>query len=142
MKFSSLDVVVAQAGLAQPASDTSTGSSQESAPASKPTGGGGGWDVFVLFGVMILVFYFLMIRPQQKRQKKHKEMTESLKRGDNIITTAGIYGRVENVEAETVVLEIAKGTQIKMLKSQVAGRQASATEGGAEQDKKAIRDAV
>ena len=75
----------------------------------------------IFIGVMLVVFYLLLIRPQQKRAKKHKQLVESLKRGDQVITSSGIFGRIAALEGATLTIEIAKGTEIKVLRSHVAG---------------------
>lgn len=89
--------------------------------ASSATEGGGGMSTLLMLGVMLVVFYFLLIRPQQKRAKKHKDMVTGLKRGDNVITSGGIYGRVVGIEGQVVTLEIAKNTQIRVLRHFVGG---------------------
>ena len=61
---------------------------------------GGGLEMFMPFVLIIVIFYFLLWRPQQKKAKKHREMLGSLKRGDRIITGGGIYGRIARVEGE------------------------------------------
>ena len=96
-------------------------------------GGGGGGEVpppgcgdlgsMLPFFVIIAIFYFLLIRPQSKRQKKHDELVQSLNKGDRVITNSGMYGRIINVEDHTLILEIAKNTEIKILKNQVACHQ-------------------
>ncbi|MBL8784276.1 MAG: preprotein translocase subunit YajC [Deltaproteobacteria bacterium] len=70
---------------------------------------------------MLVLFYFLLIRPQQKRAKQHKQLVESLKRGDAVITSSGIYGRIVSVDGNVLTIEIAKGTEIKILKGYVGG---------------------
>jgi preprotein translocase subunit YajC len=94
-------------------------------------------ESIILFAILIAVFYFLIIRPQQKRAKTHKEFVASLKRGDLVITSSGIYGRIVEVEDAAVQVEIAKNTQIKVLKSYVAARQQQ----DATKDVEAVRDA-
>lgn len=91
-------------------------------------------QTLIFFGIMILIFYLLIFRPQQKRAKQHKELVTSLKRGDTVISNSGIYGRVDKIEDHVVYMEIAKGTIIRILKSHVAGRQSTPEEGGAEKD--------
>ena len=71
--------------------------------------------------LIFIVFYFLLIRPQQKRAKQHKQLVESLKRGDAVITSSGIYGRIVSVDGNVLTIEIAKGTEIKILKGYVGG---------------------
>lgn len=91
-------------------------------------------QTLIFFGIMIAIFYLLIFRPQQKRAKQHKELVSALKRGDTVITNSGIYGRVSQIDDHVVHLEIAKDTVVRVLKSHVAGRQASPEEGGAEKD--------
>ncbi len=73
----------------------------------------------VMFGAMFLVFYFFMIRPQMKRQKELKKYREQLKKGDKVITTGGIYGKVSEVKEQYVIVEIAKDVTIKVDKSAI-----------------------
>ncbi|MCX8032855.1 MAG: preprotein translocase subunit YajC [Thermoleophilia bacterium] len=68
----------------------------------------------------IAIFYFLAIRPQQKQRKAHQALLSSLKKGDRIMTTSGIYGTVKRVEDNLVVVEIAKGVAIKMSRRAIA----------------------
>lgn len=68
----------------------------------------------------IAIFYFMAIRPQQKQRRAHQALLASLKRGDRIITAAGIYGTVKRVEESIVVVEIAKGVNIKIARRAVA----------------------
>ncbi len=81
-----------------------------------------------IFGVIFLVFWFLVLRPQQKRQKEHKAFVEALKVGTRVVTASGIYGKIEALDEQTVQLEIAPKTVIKILRSQVAGVEAQAAE--------------
>jgi preprotein translocase subunit YajC len=73
--------------------------------------------IFVLF---IVVFYFMGIRPQQKQRKAHLEMMNSLGRGDYVMTASGIYGRVVRADDAVVVIEVAKGVTIKVVRRAVA----------------------
>ncbi|MPN11125.1 hypothetical protein SDC9_158426 [bioreactor metagenome] len=59
----------------------------------------------IMFAAIILIMYFLMIRPQQKRQKEHQKMLESLKVGDKVITTSGMHGKIDQVTDKTFVLQ-------------------------------------
>lgn len=68
---------------------------------------------------MIGVMYFLMIRPQQKRQKKQAEMLSQLSTGDEVVTASGLIGKIHGVADKVVTLEIAKDVRVKVLKSQV-----------------------
>lgn len=67
--------------------------------------------------LIIVVFYFFMIRPQMKRQKETRKFRESLKKGDQVVTTGGIYGKIAEVKETTVILEIAKDVLIKVDKN-------------------------
>ena len=67
--------------------------------------------------LIVVVFYFFMIRPQMKRQKETRKFRESLKKGDQVVTTGGIYGKVSEIKDTTIILEIAKDVQIKVDKN-------------------------
>ena len=67
--------------------------------------------------LIVVVFYFFMIRPQMKRQKEVRKFRESLSKGDKVVTTGGIYGKIVEVKDTTIVLEIAKDVQIKVDKN-------------------------
>jgi len=74
----------------------------------------------MLFPVLIfVVFYFMLIRPQQKKQKDTQKMLESLRSGDKIVTTGGILGTVTNVKEKTVVVRIADNVKVEMLRSAI-----------------------
>lgn len=66
------------------------------------------------FVLIILVFYFLILRPQQKRQKQRQKLLDSVKKGDRIVTSGGIHGTVEGVEDKTVLLKISDNTKVKL----------------------------
>ena len=70
-----------------------------------PSGSGGAGSGLFLMVSFILIFYFLLIRPQRKQQKAHKEMVDNLKRGDDVITVGGIVGRVVRVEDELITVK-------------------------------------
>jgi len=76
-------------------------------------------NMIFLVGIVI-VFYFFMIRPQQKKQKEAKKFRDNLKKGDNIITTGGIVGKVASVEGEYAHIEVDRGMKLKMQKSSIA----------------------
>lgn len=73
-----------------------------------------------LFGSIILIMYFFMIRPQQKKQKEAKNFVSEIKKGDNVVTIGGIHGKVFSVDGETILLELEKGFKIKVEKSAVS----------------------
>lgn len=93
----------------------------QAAPAAQPNS----IEMFLPFIFMIAIFYFLVIRPQGKRQKQHAKFLEELKRGDAVVTSTGIFGRIEGIADKAVTLEIADGVRIKILKAQVASSQAA-----------------
>ena len=76
------------------------------------------WFLLIAF---LVIFYFLIIRPQTKRAKQHKDMIAAIKTGDEIVTAGGIYGRVKNVEDSFIVIEIATNTEITLQKSSIGG---------------------
>lgn len=89
-------------------------------------GGGSGPLAFLPFILIFVLFYFLILRPQQKQGKKRDEMIKSLKRGDSVITSGGIYGKILNIsEDDVVTLEIAKGVSIHISRTGIAGLQPS-----------------
>ena len=101
-------------------------------PAAAPTGGGGtpppgpmgcggGTEQIGFLLLMFAVLYFVMIRPQQKRQKQHDQMLSELKKGDIVRTNGGMRGEVTALDERDVTLEIADRTRIKVLRSHVAG---------------------
>lgn len=73
----------------------------------------------VPFLLIIVIFYFLILRPQQKRQKERLKLLESLKKGDKVITAGGIYGTVEGLEEKTILVKVAENVKIKMERSSV-----------------------
>lgn len=74
----------------------------------------------VPFILIFIVFYFLLILPQQKRQKKLKAMLEALKKGDKVVTSGGIWGTVTNLGKETVTLQISDNTKIKVQRESIS----------------------
>jgi preprotein translocase subunit YajC len=85
------------------------------------SGGGSGLEGIFMLLAMFAIFYFLLIRPQQKRAKQHKEMIQALKAGDQVVTAGGIHGRVVSVQDTLVTLEIATGVRIKVNRVSIAG---------------------
>lgn len=83
--------------------------------------GGSGLEGIFMLLAMFAIFYFLLIRPQQKRAKQHKEMIEALKAGDQVVTAGGIHGRVVAVQDKVVTLEIATGVRVKVNRISIAG---------------------
>lgn len=84
---------------------------------------GGGIVAMLPFVLMFAVVYFLMIRPQQKQQKQHRQYLAGLKVGDEVVTNSGILGKIEAIEDRVIRLEIARDVKIRVLKTQIAGAQ-------------------
>ena len=86
-------------------------------------GGGDTMSMIVQFlpiiGIFVLM-YFLMIRPQQRRMKQHQEMLSGIKRGDNVVLSSGVLGKVVRVEEKEVGVEIATGVTVKVRKSMIS----------------------
>jgi preprotein translocase subunit YajC len=78
--------------------------------------------------VIFVIFYFLLIRPQSKKAKEHRELISNLKKGDKVITSGGIYGLVESVGDKTITLKVAENTKVKFGKSFIADVRATAEE--------------
>jgi preprotein translocase subunit YajC len=91
-------------------------------------GGGGGFGAFVPLILMFVIFYFLLIRPQQKRTKEHRQMIADLKKGDRIVTSGGIHGRITGLDDQTLTVEIADKVRVKVTRSNVGGKLSSATQ--------------
>ncbi len=75
---------------------------------------------WIMFGAMALIFYFFMIRPQQKKAKDQKKFIEEIKKGDYVVTIGGAHGYVADLEGETFVLEVEKGGRIRFNKSAIS----------------------
>ena len=89
------------------------------AQAAGPAGAGGGLMSFLPIILMFVVLYFLMIRPQMKRQKEQKAMIDGLAKGDEIVTAGGVVGKITKVSDGYVTMEVAEGTEIVMQKAAV-----------------------
>ena len=83
--------------------------------------GAGGFSAFIPLILMFVIFYFLLIRPQQKRTKQHREMVNNLKPGDRIVTGGGIHGRVTAVGDAVLTVEIADKVRVKVNRGNVSG---------------------
>jgi preprotein translocase subunit YajC len=97
------------------------------AQTTTPSGGGGPQEFLSgpLGGIlpivaMMVLFYFLLIRPQQRRQKQHQELIKAVKRGDTVVLSSGIVGKVSKVEDAEVAVEIAQGVNVKVVKAMIS----------------------
>jgi preprotein translocase subunit YajC len=114
--------------------------------APAPSGGGGAmapaaaatstpqWLNIALFGGMFAVFYFLVMRPQSQRAKKHKAFLDEIKVGSRVVTAGGLFGKLVDIQGNEAKIEIADRVVIKILKSQIAGLEANAAEAVANQN--------
>jgi preprotein translocase subunit YajC len=82
-------------------------------------GGRPGYEGIIMLVIMFAIFYFLLIRPQQKRAKQHKELVEALKIGDQVVTAGGIHGKVAALQENVITLEVATGVKIKVSRSSI-----------------------
>ena len=100
------------------------------------TGAGGaqGGLLGMLFPLVIfvLIFYFFIIRPQKKRQKQHDDLLAALTRGDQVITSGGFFGIIREVKDDSIILEIADGVKVRILKSSIVNKRSSVAEQGKE----------
>jgi preprotein translocase subunit YajC len=95
---------------------------QTPAPASTPPASGGMSSIFGFLPIILIfaVLYFLMILPQQRRQKKHSQMLEQIKRGDRVVLGSGIHGIVSNVKEQTFLVKVAENTELEVDKSAIS----------------------
>ncbi len=94
---------------------------QPQASGSGGGGGGGGQLVTMLvtFGLIIVIFYFLVIRPQNRKQKDAKRMLESLRKGDRVVTAGGMRGTIVRVREDVIVIQIDENTKVEFNKGSV-----------------------
>jgi preprotein translocase subunit YajC len=84
-----------------------------------PTGPGGGIGFFVPFIFIFIIMYFVMFRPQKKRQEQQQKLISALKTGDRVVTNGGIHGLISNVKETTVIVKVADNVKIEMEKSAI-----------------------
>jgi len=89
---------------------------QGGAPESSPM-----WTFVVPMAVMVAIFYFLLIRPQQRKAKEHRQLLENLKRGDRVLTNGGLIGTIINIEEGLVILEVADKVRVEVGRAYIAG---------------------
>ena len=88
-------------------------------PGASPLGGPN--SMFFLIAIFFAIFYFMIIRPQQKQQKTLELYVNGLKKGDEVVTTGGLVGKIDKVSDPFVILEVAAGVKVKVVKAQVVG---------------------
>ena len=103
---------------------------------SQPQGAGGNPIMsFLPIILIVVVFYFFMIRPQTKRQKEIRKFRESLTTGDKIVTAGGLFGKIKEVKSDSFIIEIAENTRVRIAKDSVYPSAAEAKDSGADQAK-------
>ena len=90
------------------------------AQAGPGVGGPGPLMTMFPFIVILVIMYFMVFRPQQKKQKEHQEMLNKLKRNDEVMTSGGIYGKVTEIKDQVVTLEVAPNVRIRVNRSQIS----------------------
>ncbi len=93
------------------------------AGAEQPTFMGSLVQMLPMLAICYFIFYFMVIKPQDTRTKKHKGLIESLKRGDAVVTSSGIVGKIAGVEKEYVLLEIARDVKVKVQQQHIVARE-------------------
>jgi preprotein translocase subunit YajC len=106
-----ITLATAQSVLAQDAAPVT--------PIEQPSLLGALMQMLPMLAICYLIFYFMVIKPQETKNKKHATLVASLKRGDSVVTSSGIVGKVANVEKDHVMLEIAQNVKVKVLMSHV-----------------------
>jgi len=84
-------------------------------------GQGGGFGAFLPLILMFAIFYFLLIRPQQKKAKQHKQVLASLKKGDHVVSSGGLHGVVTGLTDDAVTMEIAPKVRVKVSRGSISG---------------------
>ncbi len=85
-----------------------------------PQAGGGGMEMLVMIAVFFAIMYFMIIRPQQKKQKDHKQLMGSLSKGDEVVTNGGIMGRIQGIGDDVIRIEFAENVVIKVQKHAIS----------------------
>jgi len=89
--------------------------------APSPNGGGGGLvSTLIMFGAIFLIFYFMIIRPQQKRAKERNKMLSNLEKGDKVVTSGGLHGTVAGIDEKTVLLQVSDSVKVKVERSAIS----------------------
>ena len=82
--------------------------------------GSGNWSFMIMLGLMFVIMYFFMIRPQQKKAKDQKKFIEEVKVGDRIVTIGGLHGRIAELDGDTFILEAEKGARLRFSKTSIS----------------------
>jgi preprotein translocase subunit YajC len=96
-----------------------------------------GLSQIIMIGALFAIFYFFLIRPQQKKAKAHQEMLKALKKGDKVVTSGGLIGTVSGVADKFLTVEIAEKIRVRVLRSHISGREGETETGSRKgEDKK------
>jgi preprotein translocase subunit YajC len=87
----------------------------EGAPASQ----GGGFEFLIMIGIFFAIMYFMIIRPQSKRTKEHKALLDSLSKGDEVVTTGGVLGKVTALDENFITLQVSRGVDVQVQRQAV-----------------------
>ena len=79
-----------------------------------------GYSMFIMIGIFFAIMYFMIIRPQQKRQKEHQKLIDSISKGDEVVTSGGMLGKVLKVGENSIKVEVAEGVAIKLQKNSIS----------------------
>lgn len=90
------------------------------APQGGDAGGGSLISTLIMFGAIFLIFYFMIIRPQQKRTKEREKMLSAMDKGDKVVTSGGLHGTIAGLDDKTVLLQVADNVKIKFERSAIA----------------------
>jgi preprotein translocase subunit YajC len=85
-------------------------------------GGNNMMQTVLMIGALFAIMYFVMIRPQQKQAKEHRDLLSALKKGDDVVLQSGIFGKIHAVTDKIVTLEVANGVRVRILKSSIQGK--------------------
>lgn len=96
-------------------------------PREQPPAGESWITLLIMLALMMIFFYFFLIRPQRKRQQEHQALIESLRRGDEVVTVGGIYGKIVKIEKDYITLQVnEEGTTMRVLKESITQKEKAA----------------
>lgn len=107
-------------GQTQETAETSETTQGSQTTTAAPTSALAGWGTWIWLIILVAAFYFLLIRPQRQRTKKQQDLLSTLKKGDEIVTIGGFYGRIKDVREDFLIVTISNGVDVKILKSAVS----------------------
>ncbi len=81
---------------------------------------GGGYEMFIMIGIFFAIMYFMIIRPQQKKTKEHQKLVSSLSKGDEVVTTGGMMGKILKVGDNSIQVEVSEGVAIRLQKNSIS----------------------